>query len=173
MLRAFFLTLFLLTGVLCLPLTNARAAEEAGEHAKPKEKEKEKGGEGGEEGGGKSKGPEDVSGGRFAGDPIYVHLEPFVIPVITDDGAEQIVTMLIDLEVKDFDSGDKIHSEMPKIRDALMRYLYGGLGNGDLRNGRMVDVTRIKAKAKRALAEVVGNDEVRDVLIQAVAQRVL
>ena len=170
MFRVFLLSLILAVGALCVSANHvALAAEEeaGGEHAaKPKE-----GGKG--EGEGKSKLPEDVSGGRFAGDPVYVHLEPCIIPIITDSGAEQIVTLLIDIEVKDFDAGDKVHSEMPKVRDALMRALYGGLGSGSLRNGKMVDVTAIKFKANAAISNVIGADNVRDVLIQGVAQRVL
>jgi len=122
-----------------------------------------------EEGG--SKKPDDVSGGRFAGDPVFVHLDPMVLPVITEDGAEQLVTLQIAVEVKNFDVADNVHTNMPLVRDALMRALYGGLGNGALRNGMLVDVSRIKAKATAALNPVIGAENIRDVLIEAVAQR--
>lgn len=124
--------------------------------------------EGGEE---KKAAPADVSGGRFAGDPVYVHLSPMILPVITDTGAEQIVTMAITLEVKDFDAADLVHTKMPVVMDALMRALYGGLGNGTLRNGQLIDVSRVKAKSIRALGDAIGADNIRDVLIEAVAQR--
>ena len=124
-------------------------------------------------GSGKKKDPGDVSGGRFAGDPVYVHLLPMVIPIITDKGAEQLVTFQIDVEVKDFDTADHMHTIMPRVVDALMRHLYGGLGQGSLRNGKMVDVTKIKAKAHAALVEVIGADGIRDVLVQGVSQRML
>lgn len=128
---------------------------------------------GGEEGGGKpKKGNEDISGGRFAGDPVYVHLAPMVMPIISDQGVEQLVTIVIDVEVKDFDVADSMHTNMPKVQDALMRALYGGLGQGSLRNGKLVNVDRIKSKATVALRDVLG-DGVREVLIQGIAQRML
>lgn len=117
------------------------------------------------------KAPADVSGGRFAGDPVYVHLSPMILPVITDTGAEQIVTLQITIQVTDFNAADEVHSNMPKVMDALMRNLYGGLGNGDLRNGQLIDVSRVKSKAITALGQAIGAENIRDVLIEAVAQR--
>src|ERR1700722_14190738 len=72
----------------------------------------------------KRKGSDDVSGGRFAGDPIYVHISPMVLPVINNNGVEQLVTIILDVEVKDFDSADAMHTHMPKVQDSLMRALY-------------------------------------------------
>jgi flagellar basal body-associated protein FliL len=128
---------------------------------------------GGEEGDSKKKSSGDVTGGKFEGDPIYVHLEPMILPVITDKGAEQIVTLIIDVEVRDFDVADQMHTDMPRVRDSLMRALYGGLGEGSLRDGKLADVAKIKAKAMSAVTEIVGADGVKDVLIQGIAQRML
>ncbi len=116
---------------------------------------------------------DDVSGGRFAGDPVYVHITPLVLPVISDSGVEQIVTVQIDVQVKDFETADVLHTNMPRVMDALMQSLYGGLGQGSLRKGKLVDVAKIKNKAATAVAGVIGADAVRDVLVQGVAQRML
>lgn len=141
---------------------------------KPNEKKDAKKDEGKkEEGGEAKKAPADISGGRFAGDPIYVHLAPIILPVISKDGAEQIVTLQIAVEIRDFNSADNMHTNMPRVNDALMRALYGGLGNGNLRDGQLVNVAKIKAKAIQAIGEVIGPENVRDVLIEAVAQRKL
>jgi flagellar basal body-associated protein FliL len=144
----------------------------------------EKKAEGGEHGGGghgegkkddkkKDEGENDVTGGRFEGDPVYVHIAPMVMPIINDHGVEQLVMLTLDIEVKDFDAANEVRARMPKIRDALMRKLYGGLGSGNLRNGKLIDVTKIKAKALTAITDVVGKDNVRDVLVQGVSQRML
>jgi hypothetical protein len=135
----------------------------------PKKEDKKKKDEG--EGGEGKKAPSDVSGGRFEGDPVYVHLSPMILPVISENGAEQIVTLQVTIEVTDFDAADDVHTNMPKVMDSLMRALYGGLGNGDLRNGQLIDVAKIKSKAIGAVGEAVGARKVRDVLIEAVAQR--
>lgn len=116
---------------------------------------------------------DNVSGGRFAGDPIYVHIEPMVLPVINDNGVEQIVTLIIDVQVKNFDAADNMHSNMPKVMDSLMRNLYGGLGQGALRNGKLVNVSKVKTKAISAVGEIIGIENVQDVLVQGVAQRML
>ncbi|HUY68178.1 MAG TPA: hypothetical protein VMV79_02635, partial [Alphaproteobacteria bacterium] len=106
-------------------------------------------------------------------DPIYVHLQPLVLPIINASGAEQIVTLIVTIQVKDFDTADTIQSHMPVVRDALMRALYGGLGDGDLRDGYMVDVAKVKAKATAAIDSVIGAAGIRDVLIEDVGQRML
>ncbi|MDD3287873.1 MAG: hypothetical protein PHX43_02545 [Alphaproteobacteria bacterium] len=128
------------------------------------------------EGGGKAEGDkkkkdEGISGGRFAGDPMYVHIPPFILPVVTDKGAEQIVTLMVDLKVKDGWSAEKIHDNMPRIKDAMMQALYGGLGDGALRNGVLVDVSRIREKIFEAVTGVMGPGLIEEVLIQAIAQR--
>jgi flagellar basal body-associated protein FliL len=126
-----------------------------------------------EEGGDSKKKDDNVSGGRFAGDPIYVHIDPMVIPVINDSGVEQLVTLIFDVQVKDFNAADDMHTNMPKVMDSLMRSLYGGLGQGALRNGKLVNVGKVKAKAITAVGEIIGPDNVTDVLVQGVAQRML
>jgi hypothetical protein len=123
--------------------------------------------------GGKGKKSEDMSGGRFAGDPIYIHIAPMVLPVINGDGVEQLVTVILDVQVKDFDTADAMHANMPRVMDSLMRSLYGGLGQGALRSGKLVNVTKVKNKAIEAVGEVVGSNNVVDVLVQGVSQRML
>ena len=162
------LPILLLATLLAVAPLGMPAFAEEGEGKKAAKSE----GEG--EGGGKpTKATSDVSGGRFAGDPIYVHIDPLLMPVITDKGVEQLVTIILEIEVKDFDVADDIHSKMPRVRDALMRALYGGLGQGNLRSGKIADVSKIKAKANGALTAVLGVNNVQDVLIQGIAQRML
>jgi flagellar FliL protein len=121
----------------------------------------------------KKKSADDVSGGRFSGDPIYVHIAPLVLPVINDKGVEQIVSIILDVQVKDFDAADAMHTNMPRVMDALMSSLYGSLGQESLRGGKLVNVGKVKSKAIAAIGKVVGADNIRDVLVQGVAQRML
>jgi flagellar FliL protein len=175
LMRIFVILALLVAGAWALPVMAAEgdSATAPTADAKPsKDAAKDKKETSDEESGGKKKGPEDVSGGRFAGDPVYVHIAPMVLPVISDQGVEQLITILIDVEVKDFDVADNMHANMPRVMDALMRSLYGGLGQGSLRNGKLVDVAKVKARATAALNEVIG-DGIREVLIQGVAQRML
>jgi flagellar FliL protein len=159
-----FILAFALSGAMS-PTHYAWADEAA--PAKAEEAKKDAPKEGGE------KKPEGISGGRFAGDPVYVHISPMVLPVISDNGAEQLVTIQIDVEVRDFDIADNLHSNMPRVMDALMQALYGGLGQGSLRHGKLVDVAKVKAKATTALEGIMGADNIRNVLVQGVSQRML
>src|ERR1700722_6243500 len=102
-------------------------------------------------GGKGKKGSDDVTGGRFAGDPIYVHIAPLVLPVIADDGVEQLGTISFDVQVKDFDTAGDMHANMPRVMDSLMRALYGGFGEGTLRNGKLANVNKVKNKAIEAV----------------------
>lgn len=128
-----------------------------------------------EDGGGdaKSKKATDVSGGHFAGDPVYVHLPPMTLPILGNTGPEQLVTVQITVQVRDMDAADSIHTNMPRVMDALVQSLYGGLGSGNLRNGRLVDISKVKNKAMLALQNVQGNDSIKDVLIVNMSQRLL
>lgn len=126
----------------------------------------------GEKGKGK-KGEEDISGGRFEGDPIYVHIKPMVVPVINEDGVEQFVSLMLDVHVVDSSSADKLHKDMPRVMDALMRHLYGGLGEGALKDGKMINISRVKKKAIDAISEILGREKVVDVLVVAASQRML
>jgi flagellar basal body-associated protein FliL len=148
----------------------ARAAEGA---APPKVESGEKPKADKDGGGKKDKADSDVTGGKFAGDPVYVHLQPMILPMISDAGAEQIVTILIDVQVKDITAADAMHTMMPRVKDAIFQALYGGLGDGSLRFGQTVNLPKVKIKIAKALDKTVGAEKVDDVLIQAVAQRVL
>lgn len=139
------------------------------------------GGGGGGHGGGEKKaeseegdnkkGEVGVTGGRFAGDPVYVHLQPIILPIITDRGAEQIVTMIIDLQTATFELATEMHTNMPRLKDAILQALYGGLGDGSMRNANMLDLEKVKFHIKKTLNQVFGEGAVLEVLMQAIAQR--
>jgi flagellar basal body-associated protein FliL len=114
-----------------------------------------------------------ISGGRFAGDPVYVRLQPILLPVINDKGAQQIVTMVIDIQVKDLDIADTIHNQMPRVQDTVLRALYSALSEDSSRNNPMVDIEVIKTRVFNSLDKMLGANVVDDILIQAIAQRML
>jgi len=166
--------LFLGLALLCAGPVLARAEEHGGGEASKSETKSEAEGEGKNKGKDKAKKDKKaITGGKLAGDPIYVHLQPMILPVITKNGAEQLVTIIIDLQVKNLDVADKLHANMPRVNDAVLQGLYGGLGEGSLRDGHLVSVMRIKDKIAKSIDKVIGPDLVTDVLIQAISQRML
>lgn len=143
--------LIALLGNTCL--LPARAAEHEAA-AKPEKKG---------EGEGKAAAPKDG--------PIYVNLQPMVLPVLDEKGPQQLITLLISLEVENEEKQDLIKERMPRLNDAYLQTLYGALDTRTVNKGSLVDITRIKQKLKAPTERVLGKDVAKDVLIQAVAQR--
>lgn len=165
----FLIGFLVLTGLLLFPAYALHAEEAAkGEGAKT---EKAEGGDKKDKKDKKSSGDEEVSGGRFTGDPIYVHLRPIFVPVMSDKGADQIVTMLVDLQVADMSIANRFQENMPRVRDAIMQTLYGGFSNGTLRRGAAIDVPKIKSKIYDAIVKAMGEKSVQEVLVIQIAQR--
>jgi len=116
---------------------------------------------------------EDVTGGEFEGDPVYIHMRPLVLPMITKKGAEQLVTLIVDLQTKDYETAMGMHTTMPRLKDSIIRVLYKGISDGSLRNGGSLDLDQIKQEIKAAVNHTYTEDSVVTVLIQAVSQRKL
>lgn len=112
-----------------------------------------------------------ITGGMSDEDPIFLHLAPLTLPIINDYGAQQLVTMLIDLQMPDMESAEKLQSEMPRLKDAVLQALYGGLADGSMRNANALDIVKIKKLIHDTLNRIFGDGKVSEVLIQAVAQR--
>ncbi len=115
----------------------------------------------------------EIFGGRFEGDPIYVRIKSLILPVINEEGVEQLVTLALDIRVKDAETADTLNKNMPRVIDALLRTLYGGLEDGSLKKGKLVNLGKIKAKAIKAVSEIVNRDKIVDVLIEGITQRML
>jgi|GEM_PF-1379899 len=100
----------------------------------------------------------------------YYDLMPMNIPVMTDQGLVQQVSVSVSLECK---SGkrEKIAAYKPKLLDAYLRELYGALGAGQamMRND-VVDVEAVKLRLSDVTQRVVGPDLVNEVLLQSVHQ---
>ena len=128
-----------------------------------------------------SKAPKDAKDKKGGGsglhfgsnDQPYVHVDPIVLPLINGNGAEQLITAVIDLQVKNYDAVDHIHDNMPRVRDAIVQALYSGVGDGSLLIGGMIDVVKAKARVLAALEKALGPDVVTAVLVQEIAQRKL
>lgn len=122
---------------------------------------------------GEEKEPETITGGRFSGDPIYVHIKPMVLPVINEDGIQQLVSLILAIHVKDQKTAERLQRNMPRVIDALYRNLYGALGEGTLTDGKMANIRKIKSKSVQAMSELVDKENIVDVLVQAISQRML
>lgn len=100
----------------------------------------------------------------------YLEMKPLVLPIITEKGLTQQLSLVISLEVP-YGTVDDIKPMQPKLADAYLSDLYGSLGaNGDMMRGNIVDVVALKNRLTKDTAKVIGEDKFHDVLLQVVQQ---
>ncbi|MBI3420099.1 MAG: hypothetical protein HY053_08210 [Proteobacteria bacterium] len=106
-----------------------------------------------------------------AGDAFYIKMSPMVLPVIGDSGIQEVMSLSVALQVKDQRTLESVNILVPKLNDAYMRALYGKMNGSAYRNGRFLDVTKLKIKLVTITDDVLGKGKVDDVLIQGINQR--
>lgn len=114
-----------------------------------------------------------AGGGMFSSGPeaFYVRMAPMILPVVGDRGVQEVVSLMVALEVEDQRAVEKVNGQLPRLNDAYMRALYGTLDRSVYRNGKFIDVTKVKAKLTYVTDMTLGHGTVRNVLIQGVNQR--
>ncbi len=107
-----------------------------------------------------------------AGPPVYVEFNPMQVPLLSERGVEQMITLVIALQVRDNGVGDEVIELAPRLNDAYLLELYGSLEQGEvmLENG-MIDLSAVKRKLLEASTEVLGDGMIDDILVQMVSQR--
>ncbi|HVY11933.1 MAG TPA: hypothetical protein VHB73_00045, partial [Alphaproteobacteria bacterium] len=105
------------------------------------------------------------------GQLFYITMNPMILPIVTDTGIQEVVSVVVALEVKDEETMQKVNNMVPKLGDAYMRSLYGKIGSADYRNGRFLDLGKLKNKLSQVTENVLGKGLVQDVLIEGVNQR--
>lgn len=109
---------------------------------------------------------------RAPAPPIFVEFNPIQVPIVDDNSPDQLVNIILALEVDSQAKADRIITLAPRLNDAFLIELYGGLSSNDLidRND-LVNVERLKLRLLQAANRILGEDTVNDVLIQLVSQR--
>jgi flagellar basal body-associated protein FliL len=102
---------------------------------------------------------------------FYIRLNPMVLPVINEHGVTEIVSMLIALEVSDQRAIESVNGIIPRLNDAIVRALYGQIDKSIYRNGRFLDINKLKTKLEVVTDKTLGKGFVKNVLIQGVNQR--
>jgi flagellar basal body-associated protein FliL len=103
--------------------------------------------------------------------PQYVKISPLILPMIGDNGVEQIVSLVIVIEVSSRDVATEVISKSPRINDAFLTDLYGAIDRRErMRNG-LLDVTYLKDRLTKLVIEIMGADKIKGVLVQGITQR--
>ena len=110
-------------------------------------------------------------GGEHGAEAMFVELDPLILPIVDNDGIQQVVSIVIALEVSGPTDADKVKSLKPRLKDAYIQDLYGVLNKHEALKGGVVQVGPIKERLNMATRKVMGDDVVHDVLLQVVQQR--
>ena len=103
--------------------------------------------------------------------PVYVRFNPLQLPLIGDDGIEQVIDIIVALEVPDQAAADLVIAMAPRLNDAILRDLYGVLHTSRVMRNGIVNVSAIKQRIVAVAQDLMGEEVVSDALVQGVAQR--
>ena len=101
--------------------------------------------------------------------PIYIDLEPMIIPITREDRVVKYTSLSIKLEVNGPAAKAKVDQFMPYVRDAFLTRLMVTLSRGD--PSQPYDPEKLKRQLLAESERVLGPDMVKDVLISATAER--
>lgn len=112
--------------------------------------------------------------GEVKPDFEYYQVPAMVLPVITERGVTQQISLAVSIEVP-YGSKDKLALYGPRLVDAYIRDLFGALGSGIVfMKGNVLNVEEIKARLTAVTEKVLGAEkeklEMRGLLLQAVQQ---
>ena len=93
------------------------------------------------------------------------------MPIIDEDGVNQVVSMVIAIEVADANSATTVKNLSPRLKDAFIQDMYGVLNKHAALKGGVIQVNMIKSRLNKISHKVLGEDVVQDVLLQVVQQR--
>lgn len=101
----------------------------------------------------------------------YMEMKPLVLPVITEQGVTQQVSLIVSLEVP-FGKKAEVEVLEPRLADAYLQDLYGALSAGKaMTRNNVIDVQAVKARLTKVTQKVLKEDQIHDVLLQVLQQR--
>ncbi|MGH1375989.1 MAG: flagellar basal body-associated FliL family protein [Alphaproteobacteria bacterium] len=101
----------------------------------------------------------------------FVKMEPLLLPIIDEDGIQQVVSMVLSIEVEGVSDADKVKAMKPRLTDAYITDMYGVLNKHAALKGGVIQVAMIKERLNEITHDVLGDDISAEVLIQVVQQR--
>lgn len=109
--------------------------------------------------------------GEHGGGSQFVELEPLILPIVDNEGVNQVVSLVVSLEVGSAEDAAQVEHMAPKLKDAYIQDMYGVLNRYAALKGGVVQVAEIKKRLNKISNDIMGEDVVHDVLLQVVQQR--
>ncbi|MCH7542027.1 MAG: hypothetical protein IIB65_00115 [Proteobacteria bacterium] len=100
----------------------------------------------------------------------FYTLQPFVIPIVRNGRIARHVSLLITLETRGMANKDKILEARKHLRDSFLRDLHGVMSIRR-KDGRAFKTSVLKKRLMAVSKRVLGEDIVRDILIQVALER--
>jgi flagellar basal body-associated protein FliL len=110
------------------------------------------------------------SSGKTKGGMEFVEISPLVFPLINDNGAHQMISLVVSIEVNSKEAAENITRLTPRLNDAYIQSLYGFLNRHVASRGGIIEINEVKKRLNEVTSKVVGNDGFNDVLLQVVQQ---
>jgi flagellar FliL protein len=110
-------------------------------------------------------------GGKGAPVAQFVKLDVLILPIIDETGVTQTITMAVSLEVPDEMTAKEVEHLSPRLKDAFIQDMYGTLSRKNAMKQGVLQVNMIKERLNKVSTKVLGQDKVKDVLLQVVQQR--
>ena len=107
---------------------------------------------------------------KESGNAQYVKLSPLLLPIIDEDGVQQVVSMVVAIEV-DSNNAERVKKYSLRLKDAYIQNMYGILNCHAALKGGVIQVGIIKARLNKVTDEILGDDIDTEVLLQLVQQR--
>lgn len=106
------------------------------------------------------------------GQPVYLELEPFIVPVIRNNQVESHLAWQFTLEVADSQGAGKVKAQMPRLTHAFLGSLYLLAQRPEVADSG-VDLSRLKARLTMVANNVLGPGVVTGVLVQRSMRRAI
>lgn len=101
----------------------------------------------------------------------YLDMDPLLIPLIQEGGVAAVVQMTLKLETRGEENAAELARQMPRLKDALFRDMYGFLPRL-LKDREELDVYILKKRLMLTAAQTVRPGKiVSDILIQSLTDQ--
>lgn len=101
----------------------------------------------------------------------YMEMKALTLPIITDQGVTQQVSLVVSLEVP-YGKKAEVEGLSPRLADAYLQDLYGALSRGNaMMVNNVIDIQAVKKRLTNVTYKVLKEDQVHDVLLQVLQQR--
>jgi flagellar FliL protein len=100
----------------------------------------------------------------------FVQMDPLILPIIGSGGITETVSLVIVIEVPDEKSADTVKKLTPLLKDAYIQDMYGVLNKRNAMPDGVIQVGMIKDRLNHVSRQVLGDEVVKNVLLQVVQQ---